>query len=287
MYHRILLLYILLITIIHCYDYQKEVLKRFYRACIFFIFCIKWEQENIRGQLMRIAICDDDELIIGQLEHYLAEYFFKNKLKQPEVHTYTIGETLLKEAEPFDIIFLDIEMPGQNGIYVGRKLKEKYPKLIIIIITSFAEYLDEAMRFQVFRYLSKPIDKNRLFRNMKDAISMYSCSDKKIILETKEGTTILSASDIILIEAKGREITVCTKDGSHYVSIHNMNYWMETLDMPDFFRTHRSYIVNLGYVSFFDHSLIHLCENKYTAYLTRRKYTDFKAAYLLYAESIR
>ena len=236
---------------------------------------------------MRIAICDDDELFIEQLDHYLTEYFGRNKLKQPEIHTYTSGEALLKETTSFDIIFLDIEMSGQNGIYVGKRLKEKYPKLIIIIITSFAEYLDDAMRFQVFRYLSKPIDKNRLFRNMKDAVTMYSYSDKKIILETKEGTAIISASDIIFIEAKGRKIIVYAKDGSHYVSIHNMNYWMEALDLPDFFRTHRSYIVNLEYVSFFDHSLIHLCENKYTAYLTRRKYTDFKAAYLLYAESIR
>ena len=64
-------------------------------------------------------------------------------------------------------------MPGLNGIYVGKELKEKNKNTIIFIITSYVEYLDDAMRFHVFRYLSKPLDKQRLFQNMKDAIQLY------------------------------------------------------------------------------------------------------------------
>ncbi|MEI3322406.1 MAG: LytTR family transcriptional regulator DNA-binding domain-containing protein [Eubacterium sp.] len=57
--------------------------------------------------------------------------------------------------------------------------------------------------------------------------------------------------------------------------------------MPCFFISHRSYIVNLEYVSKFDHSLIYFSGNKMRAYLTRRKYTQFKDAYLIYLESTR
>ena len=66
-----------------------------------------------------------------------------------------------------------------------------------------------------------------------------------------------------------------------------MHYWTDTLNMPCFFTSHRSFIVNLRYVSNFDHSLIYLYGNKIRAYLTKRKYTQFKDAYMLYLESTR
>lgn len=235
---------------------------------------------------MNIAICDDDMLTATQLENYLTEYFKHIKLKQPKISVCNSGEELLSKNISFDIVFLDIEMPGLNGIYVGRKLKEANPKTVIIIITSYIEYLDDAMKFHVFRYLSKPLDKERLFRNMKDALSMYSSSVKKMGIETKEGVHTIFTSDIIFIEAEKRKVIVHTTMAD-YLSIHTINDWNQQLDMNCFFRSHRSYIVNFEHISSFNHSLIYLCDNKYEAYLTRRRYTQFKEAYLLYLESIR
>ena len=71
-----------------------------------------------------------------------------------------------------------------------------------------------------------------------------------------------------------------------YESVRNMAYWLDTLPKSCFFQTHRSFIINLGHITDFDHSLIHLT-NQLTAYLTRRKYRTFKDAYLLYLESMR
>lgn len=64
-------------------------------------------------------------------------------------------------------------MPGINGIYVGNEPKRLNEHTIIFVVTSYSEYLDDAMRFHVFRYLSKPLDKHRFFRNMKDDIDLY------------------------------------------------------------------------------------------------------------------
>lgn len=66
-----------------------------------------------------------------------------------------------------------------------------------------------------------------------------------------------------------------------------MAYWQKTLDMPCFFQTHRSFIVNLKHVTDFDHTTISLCQNQFLAYLTRRKYSSFKATYLMYLESMQ
>lgn len=145
---------------------------------------------------LRILICDDDQSITQLLQKYIVEFFKHGKLKVPEIQAYNRSEELLSDSGAKDIIFLDVEMPGLNGIYVGKELKEKNPNTIIFIITSYVEYLDEAMRFHVFRYLSKPLDKQRLFRNMKDAIQLYNSTNIKVPIETKEGVFTSTASDM-------------------------------------------------------------------------------------------
>lgn len=235
---------------------------------------------------MRILICDDDTNIIQQLQNYIIEYFGNVNLKVPEIIAFEQGEALLAAATADDIIFLDIELPDKSGIYVGRELKNRYKDLIIFIITSYTEYLDDAMRFSIFRYILKPIDKKRLFRNMKDALFLYNSTNIKVPVNTKEAVYTVNVSDIIYVEAQGRTVTVYTTDET-YISLNNMAYWADTLNMPCFFQSHRSYIVNMKYVSKFNHFLIYLCDNQYTAYLTKRKYTQFKDHYFLYLESTR
>lgn len=119
---------------------------------------------------MRILICDDDELITKQLSKYIQNYFEHSSAKCPKISCFSDGESLLADEGEKDILFLDIEMPGTNGIFVGHELKKQNSNIIIFVITSYSEYLDDAMRFHVFRYLSKPLDKQRLFRNLKEAI---------------------------------------------------------------------------------------------------------------------
>ncbi len=235
---------------------------------------------------MRILICDDDMLIVEQLQKYLKSYFKKIGLKCPDIACFSNGEDLLNDSGAKDILFLDIEMQGVNGIYVGQRLKNENKRIIIFVVTSYLEYLDEAMLFHVFRYLSKPIDIQRLFRGMNDAIDLYNAQNFKLAVETKHGTFTLPASSIISVEAIGKKVIVHTTKND-YESIHSLKYWLETLPKNRFFQTHRSYIVNFGYVTAFDHTFIHMTDDKFKACLTRRRYTSFKNAYLLYLESIR
>ena len=186
---------------------------------------------------MRILICDDDALIVEQLQKYIRNFFEKIGVKCPELVCFSDGESLLADKGEKDILFLDVEMPGMNGIYVGNELKKRNDNIIIFIVTSYSEYLDEAMRFHVFRYLSKPLDKQRFFRN--------------------------------------------------FESIRNMQYWLELLPKNCFFQTHRSFIINFEHVTDFDRTLVHMADEQFHAYLTKRKYSAFKEAYLLYLDSTR
>lgn len=235
---------------------------------------------------MRILICDDDPVILELLEKYINSYFHTIGRKCPEIATFNNGESLLDDSGDKDILFLDIEMPGMNGIYVGNELKKRNSNIIIFVITSYSEYLDDAMRFHVFRYMSKPVDRQRLFRNMNDALDLYHSLTYTIPIETKQGITTVSASSIIMIEAQSRKVIVHTVHGN-YESIYNMDYWLRQLPQNQFFQTHRSFIINLAHVMDFDHSLVHMAGGLCDAYLTKRKYSAFKETYLLYLESTR
>lgn len=235
---------------------------------------------------MRIAVCDDDTLMLDQLQKHIRFYFEKTGVKCPEIVCFSDGESLLADKGEKDILFLDIEMPGINGIYVGNELKRQNENIIIFVVTSYSEYLDDAMRFHVFRYLSKPLDIHRFYRNMKEAVSLYNTITVKIPVETKQGVHTLPASAIIMIEAFGRKVIVHSTIRD-FESIYNMQYWLELLPKNCFFQTHRSFIVNFEHIADFDHTLIHMEGGQFCAYLTKRKYSAFKEAYLLYLESTR
>lgn len=232
---------------------------------------------------MRIVFCDDNITVINQVKKYVVEFFCTVGGMQPEYVSYTNGEELLRKEDRIDIAFLDVEMPGMSGIYVGNKLKERNPHVKILILTAHPDYLDEAMRFQVFRYLSKPIDKNRLFRNLKDALQQYNMESAEHIIESNTVTLHRRSDEIVCVETKGHTTKVYTLDGV-WESINNMEHWKCTLTQPCFYITNRSYIVNMAYVHSFDREsvLLKYRENEITAYLTKRKYQEFKDHQLLF-----
>lgn len=162
---------------------------------------------------MRILICDDDLELSQQLEKILISFFQKNSLKYPEIVIYNNGTDLLQDFQSKDIVFLDIEMPGMNGIYIGNELKRQNNNAIIFVVTSYSQYLDEAMRFHVFRYLSKPLDKQRIFRNMKDALALYNNSILKSLSKQKTVPSLFCLRILFLL----KRITI--KPSSMYLTM--------------------------------------------------------------------
>lgn len=243
---------------------------------------------------MRIILCDDDEEFLARLKSLLTEYFDINHMALPEFSLYHDGGRLLDMEDRPDtacasLAFLDVEMPGVTGIDAGAKLMERNPYLRIFIVTSYSDYLDDAMRFHVFRYLSKPLDKSRLFRNLKDALYQISVDTRQVIIDTDEGSVSRFAHEILMVEARGRATLIYTVD-MLYESVQKMAFWEHLLDIGSFYQTHRSFLVNMKYVRSFTPAMLTLAAPdgaEHQAYMARRRYKDFKNAYIMYVEAMR
>lgn len=237
---------------------------------------------------MRIVFCDDEPMILTQLQKLVQEFFRTLGGTQPEFAVYESGDLLIQNETRADIAFLDVEMPGVSGIHIGARLKELNPQIKIFIVTGYPDYLDEAMRFQVFRYLSKPIDKTRLFRNLKDAIYAYNIESHEFPISTNDGVFVRRAEEIVCVETKDRKVMVYTTDGQ-FISNKNIDYWKQTLSLPCFYSTHRSFVINMRFVYSINRDTVILkySSKEKAAFLSRRKYSQFKDTYLMYMESMK
>lgn len=194
---------------------------------------------------MNIAICDDDAAFRDFLSEQITEYFSETA-QSLNIFMFSNGEKLSESSLLFDIAFLDVEMENMNGIDAGISLKKKNPYCVIIIVTSYGAYLDDAFKINAFRFLSKPLDKSRLYSAVDDALEIIK-NDVIVFRDTKKNEDVKVCSrDIILIETHSRGTRVVTVNGTYY-SKDKIGVWRSRLGGISFVCPHKSYIVNLDY----------------------------------------
>lgn len=195
---------------------------------------------------MKIAICDDHTDIIQTL-HPIIEEFFKDKQADLIIQSYSCLHDLLESSIEFDLAFLDIELQDGNGLQAAAELRRRNANVIILIVTSYQHYLDDAMALNVFRYVSKPIDKERLIRNMKSAWEHYCTQTQTVYIGNHGGTVRVFTQDILYVCIKNRGTELITMQGG-FESTQGLKFWADKLSNVQFAQPHYSYLVNLRHV---------------------------------------
>lgn len=227
---------------------------------------------------MRIIVCDDHKIICDYLCVLLKEYFEQEGIEDVEIVGYQSGEEVIHDTGVKDIVFLDVELPGINGITVAEILKERNSKTVIFLVTAYEQYNDDAFRLNAFRFVMKPFDKERLYRNLKAALQFYHTATGKIYVEEKSGGSFQYKSNILFVESTGRGTFIHSREGVAYTT-QTIKDWAKILNDGCFISTHRSYIVNMHYVKRYDENIIYFEDYAETALLTRRRFKSFKNAY--------
>jgi len=237
---------------------------------------------------VNVAICDDDQRALDELSGLVAAFFDEKKISA----TYGLfadGESVVRDKTMYDLAFIDIELPGINGLAVAKQLQERNPNVIIIMVTSFQSYLDDAMGLKVFRYISKPIEKNRLYKNMALALQQYYQQNQTILLDEADGSHLIFTQEILCICIQGRGTLIKTSSGD-YVSHCSLKHWADRLNADLFSQPHTSYLVNLQNVKDLGKTDVVLCDSTgqtLTVDVSRRKYTGFKNAFFSYIGGVR
>lgn len=207
---------------------------------------------------MRILICDDEIKYINDLRIHVEEYM-KNHYIKYEIDITTSPKTFLENDFSYDLAFLDIGMPDLDGFKVARELKKRNSKVVIFFVTAFNEYQDDAMDLQIFRFFEKPFDVKRLYSSLDKAMEYIDGAYVDVFIYNNKEQTRILVDDIIYIKRENRKNYLYTKNGEFIVR-ESIEDWDNMLPTTFFYQVHKSFLVNLHYVTKYNYTELYLNE---------------------------
>ncbi len=233
---------------------------------------------------MKIAICDDNPNDILAINNILKSY---SVIKESNIDTYTSSEKLLrcmKHNIKYDFAFLDVDMPGINGIELGKAIKNISPKTFIVFVTSYPQYAIEAYDCEAFNYLLKPVDIGKANKVIRNLIRKYQENNKYHIIKIKTEHIRIPIQDIYYIECCRKHIIyhLKTKD---YETVGNLSDVYKSLKKHGFYQTHQGYLVNMNRISYFDKYSAILDDDR-SVMISVRKRSDVLLAYTKYIQEV-
>ena len=202
--------------------------------------------------MIKIAFCDDEMEVLHQMNELLDRY----QVERNEDITYAAFQSpfeLLTEIEKGirpDILFLDVVMPGQNGMDVAKEIRQYDTNMKIIFLTSSPEFAVESYTVGAYFYQLKPIWEESFFRLMDSVLS--ECEKKKknsLILRSKDGITRIDLQQLEYCEVLGRKLLFHLENGAVLESAGSLDDLAgQLMQHSNFFRPHRSFLVNMEYI---------------------------------------
>jgi len=212
--------------------------------------------------MIRAIIIDDEEGAVRVLTNLIKDYI-------PEIEVIAVagnvpdGVLAINRNKP-DVVFLDIEMPDYSGFELLEFFNEV--KFEIIFTTAYSNYAIQAFEVSAIDYILKPIQISKLeaaVEKLKSRLESATMTDrlqvlkenmkenriKKISLPVSDGLLFVNIEDIVHLDADGAYTTVWLKDKSKIMVSKNLKYFEDLLEKePQFFRPHRSHLININYL---------------------------------------
>lgn len=217
--------------------------------------------------MFRVAVCDDEERQREQIKQILLVLSFKANIEF-EVELFPSGEALVAHYEqgepPYQILILDVEMGGMNGIAAARRIRElQHLDEQIIFLTSYPEYMVESLDVFIFQYLIKPVEPAVLEEKVIRLCQYFQAQEKKfLIVQSGYEEVVLKHEEIIAIES-AKSLTM--KNKLKFITVSKVveskgliSKYAEALKDSHFLQIHRSIIINLNHVNKFTGNVVQM-----------------------------
>lgn len=237
--------------------------------------------------MLRIAICDDDQssaaMLRSSIERHLSGSF------NLTIGCFHSGERLLEEYQsekaPFDIILLDVEMKGINGIETAKRIRASDKNAAIVFLTAYNNYAIEGYDAKASKYILKTEPEPVIIRKIKEVINDYKNRKATLIIRSKSGTHAVKIDSIVYAEVLNRVVTIHTlnREYSYYSKLMELE---KELSGFSFVRACKSYLINLTYVESVekDHAVM---ANNEKIHVSRKYRADVENKFLNYMVSER
>lgn len=223
--------------------------------------------------MLSIAVCDDEALECGNIAVQIKKAV-KELGTSCVIRQFFGGKKLLQTTERFDIVFLDIMMADFDGMKTAAVLRKNCPDILMVFITSTRKYVFEAYDVEAFQYLLKPVEEEKLKHVLQRAIKKIEAAEREFIVISKDRQQEkLFLDDIFYFEIVSRVIYAHGKGGIS-VFYEQIGVLEKSLQGKGFFRCHKSYLINLKYVSSYNKQEVTL-DNGEKIVISKRRYEDF------------
>ncbi len=194
---------------------------------------------------MRIAICDDENTFLRDLEEKIYKIIPRLDCN---VEPFSCAEDLLSSTPKYDIIFLDIEMGGMDGMTAARIIRQTDSEVPLVFLTSHTEMAIEGYEVNAFRFLKKPVDNDKLRQTLND-IRLMKASRRGVLIKSEGDDVLLIPAEVLFIESDNNNVRIVTTEGT----ISTRMKLSEAIDLLNgisdtFRRVHRCTAVNMAHV---------------------------------------
>lgn len=230
--------------------------------------------------MLHIVICDDEKYMSDKIRTMVSDFFHRKNM-EIEISQFTSGEELLKYDRSIDILFLDIQMNGIDGMETARKLRSRKFKGFLIFITVLEEMVFRSFEVQAYDYLVKPIEEKHFEKTMERLMdSMRNAGEANLLVQKGYESSIISFDDIVFCEIIDRKVYL------HLVSSEVVDFYerierLETKLDSRFFRCHRSFLINLKYLKSYKNGTAYM-ENGKEIPVSRLRSKEFSGVILQY-----
>lgn len=227
--------------------------------------------------MIKIGLCDDEQNVLEELKNIILECI--DELQEEfEIYDYSCGNDVFPDVEKLDLIFLDIEMSGMDGIETGKAIKKKGFTGKIIMATGMVERFKEVFTIEAFRFVTKPFQKEEILQALQDFMdTRLGFESVKVYKERNEFTFF--QKDILYVHPINSAVEVHTRNGI-FRKESSLSEMEEILDSRLFFRISKQYIVNLQEINDYTNGIVRIQGNHLKVSVRKKK--EFEKAYIMF-----
>lgn len=233
---------------------------------------------------MRIAVCDDNRIILNEISEMLEEYLEKSKIKA-SYYCFESYNDISGRTDDFDLFLLDYRMDDYSaksnetsGMEFAKSLRKKYGNSkTVIFITAYPEIVYDAFEVRAYRFIPKPIVKEKLFKAIDDYLASHTDTDT-LLIKMNDEVNVINISDIYYLEVSRKDTFIYFKD-TCIKCRRTISSFEKELEPYGFMRIHRSFIINTRRIMSFDTRTARL-DNGEKIFISQKKYSELCEAYL-------